>query len=236
MPQFRIDPPTITNETVAITGPLAHHVTRVLRCAAGATLRLTDARGTTWRGRIVEATPRVVTVALGAARLEPPPSTRITLAVALLPRDRWRIAVEKSVELGADVIQPLLTARTLIRATERTPRQVAHWQQIADGAAEQCETAWWPQVNAPRPLTALLQDVTQFDRVVWCREREPSATMPTQPATAATRLLCMIGPEGGWTNEEIAQITAANAEPLSLGPRILRTETAALAALIHLQR
>lgn len=231
---FRIDPRAIVDNHVAIDGPRAHHLAHVLRVRAGDLLQLTDGEGTTWSATIVGIARQRIQLTLGAAHTMRPPVTRITLAVALLPRDRWRIVVEKAVELGVDTIQPLLTARTVIRQTDRTPKQVAHWQAIADSAAEQCETPWWPQVADPIALPTLLGMSDRFDRVVCCQERLPAPTS-AGPQGHAARLLCLIGPEGGWTDTELAALAAAHTQPLSLGPRILRAETAALAALIRLQ-
>lgn len=230
MPTYRIQRADIRGERAVIHGPTAHHLVRVLRVRVGAALRCTDGSGTVWNGRIESADATAVVVTLGAARAIVPPRPHITVVAALLPHDRWRYLVEKSVELGAGTIQPVITARTIITVSERVKRE--KWQAIADAAAEQCDTAWAPRVESALPLAEWLAQAQTFDRVWICH---PGSETTTAPTAQTQSLAILIGPEGGFTDDEFAQATTCGAHPLSLGPLTLRAETAAVASIVRVQ-
>lgn len=230
MPTYRIQHDDIQNGRAVISGPTAHHLVRVLRVRAGASIRCTDGAGTVWNGRIESVDATDVVVTLGPPHSVAPPRPHITVVAALLPHDRWRYLVEKSVELGAGTIQPVITARTIITVSERVKRE--KWQAIADAAAEQCDTAWMPTIAPAMPVADWLEQAQQFDRVWICHPGSETATAPT---TLAQTPAVMIGPEGGFADDEFAQATTCGAHPLSLGPLTLRAETAAVAAIVRVQ-
>lgn len=230
MPTYRIQRDDIQNGRAVIGGATTHHLVRVLRVRIGASIRCTDFAGTVWDGRIETVDAKAVVVMLGAARSIAPPRPRITVVAALLPHDRWRYLVEKSVELGAGTIQPVITARTIITVSERAKRD--KWQAIADATAEQCDTAWAPTVAPAMPLADWLSQAGQFDSVWICHPGPATAASPTAQAQS---LAIMVGPEGGFTDDERTQATTHGAHPLSLGPLTLRAETAAVAAIVRVQ-
>lgn len=230
MPTYRIQRDDIQGRRAVISGATAHHLVRVLRVRSGAAVRCTDGAGTVWNGRIESADATEVVVTLDATEHIAPPRPHITIVAALLPHDRWRYLVEKSVELGAGTIQPVITARTIITVSERAKRE--KWQAIADAAAEQCDTAWAPRVESALPLAAWLAQAQQFDRVWICHPGSETAASSTAQAES---LAIMIGPEGGFTNDEFTQAATRGAHPLPLGPLTLRAETAAVAAIVRMQ-
>jgi 16S rRNA (uracil1498-N3)-methyltransferase len=165
---------------------------------------------------------------------EEPPSgvspCRITLAMAVLKGDKMDLVVQKATELGADAIVPIMAKRSVPRwspaqAAERAER----WARIAESASDQCERSLPPRVDIPRPLaTALELPAPAF--LLHERDGMPiAAAVRRWPTLEALALY--IGPEGGWDPAEVDRLTAAGVCPLHLGGRILRAETAAIAAL-----
>lgn len=175
-----------------------------------------------------------VAIELGPpAPCAPEPSAYVTLFAAVLKGDRQDWLIQKAVELGVSRIQPLLCARGVVKGS--APDRTERWQRIAREAAEQCERGIVPQVADPVPL----------ERATWggamaliCTERQGQPLLAVLQALQAhpgiRRLAVFVGPEGGWTPEEVSALLARGALAVSLGPRVLRAETAALAALAGL--
>ncbi len=204
----------------------------------GAPLILFDGRGGEWQAQIVGAgaTASRVRVALqsfDAGGRESP--LHITLAQGLPSGDKMDWVVEKSVELGVAAIQPVAAKRSVIRlSAERMERRVAHWNNIVSAACEQCGRNQVPLVapviDLPRYLAQTqgqntLRLLLSPDTGIALREL-PRPTLP---------LLALIGPEGGWEEGEMLAAQAAGFQPIRLGPRILRTETAGAAVLAAMQ-
>lgn len=240
-------------------GP-ARHV-QVRRLQPGDALVLFDGRGGEWHARVRRIGRAQVTVGVDAhAAVDREVVPAITLAVGMPAGDRMDWLVEKATELGAAAIQPLATTRSVLRLDgERGARKRAHWQAIAAAAAEQCGRTRVPPVHAPMALARWLDEAAPGLRGwVLClpgADRETvgaaGATEPfgqgggvrTQPGlpppTAATScegtaLALLSGPEGGLTDEEQQRARRHGLHPWSLGPRVLRAETAPLAALARL--
>ncbi len=213
----------------------AQHALKVLRMRDGDPLVLFDGAGGEWRATLKVGpgrTARATLVEFVARDCESP--LPVTLAQALPAGDKMDWIVEKCTELGVTAIQPLATRRSVIRlSAERMARRVAHWNAIAAAACEQCGRDHVPQVDPVLDLSQYLaiakaQNATglllapQGDQAL--RDMGP----PTGP------LVLMIGPEGGWEEGEIAAAHVAGFRSLRLGPRVLRTETAGVAALAAL--
>ena len=216
-----------------ITGDDAHHLMRVLRCKIGDTLTVADAQRQAAEAEIVGCTARSVQLRLVrklAADAEPP--VRVALAQCLLKADKMDWIVQKAVELGADRIYPVASENCVVRYdAEKCAARRLKWQKIAMEAAKQCGRDAVPVVEAVRPLVALLED-TRDARQLFCYEREDALGLKAalRDEDAASYLL-LIGPEGGFSPQEAALCQRFGAAAVSLGPRILRAETAALAAL-----
>ncbi len=238
MPTYRIQPQEIVDHQLTIRGDTAHHLIRVLRVKPGEAIRCTDGVGGLWDGTIEEVQRETLLVALGPMVCMESPILQITVAAALLPHDRWRYLIEKGVELGALAIQPLLTARTVVKSNGE---KLEKWQAIADAAAEQCGTAYAPTVLLPLTFDDWLQRTTEFATIYLCHTEPDDGATPnavpldTLAQTTSQKVAVIIGPEGGWTDDEVAHAHSAGAQQLSLGPLTLRTETAAVAALTRLQ-
>lgn len=213
-------------------GPLRH--VQVRRLQPGDALVLFDGRGGEWRARVHAMGRQAVQVQplehLAVERELPWP---VTLAVGMPANERmdWWL-VEKATELGVAVLQPLQCARSVLRlAGERAERRRAHWQALAQAAAEQCGRTRVPQVQPVLALPALLA-APGLPPARWLLS--PHARTPLQRPPAGQALLVLSGPEGGLDDDEQAAARTAGFTACSLGPRVLRAETAPLALLAWL--
>ncbi|HTV52935.1 MAG TPA: 16S rRNA (uracil(1498)-N(3))-methyltransferase [Steroidobacteraceae bacterium] len=219
-----------------VGGATANHLARVLRLAPGAALTVFDGHGGEYEARIAELRKGQVQLALGERHgIERESPLEIVLAQGISRSERMDLVVQKATELGVARIAPVITERSVVRLDARqAEKRLRHWQAIAIAACEQCGRNRLPQIAAPQPLAALLgEPAGSIRRLVL----SPAATLrvrDVRPADSPLQLL--IGPEGGLSDAEHAAALAAGFRALQLGPRILRTETAALAALAALQQ
>lgn len=211
----------------------SHHVSKVLRHRVGDTLIVFNGDGFQWQATISAIDKKRVTVDIGersAPITESPLDVHLGIAVSKGERMDW--VLQKTTELGVSAISPLLTARTEFKLSgERLTRKVAHWHQILVSACEQCGRNRLPQLQAPVTLDHWLAHAeADCKLVLHHRDRYSLAD-----AAPASRVLLLIGPEGGLADSEISAAEARGFRSLTLGPRVLRTETAPVAALAVLQ-
>ncbi len=234
-PRFYCPEDLETGAHVELRGQAGHHALRVLRLAIGDGVILFNGLGGEYEGRIVRADKRGVAVHVGPWRggeREPPLS--ITLAQAISSGEKMDFTIQKAVELGVACIQPLAGSRSVVRLDQaRADKRVRHWQGVAISACEQCGRNRVPEVA---PVMALAD---------WLRGRHdgalrimlsPHAGRPLRDIPAPSgRVTLLVGPEGGFSADEEQAALAGGFQPICLGPRILRTETAALAAVAAMQ-
>lgn len=231
MARFFVDPAAVQGDLVTLVGDDAHHAATVLRLKPGEPVTVLDGRG-----RVLACVAEAVekkAVALrvtGEAHAAPPP-VAVTLYQALPKGDKLELVIQKATELGAARIVPVAAARSVVKIDPaKAEAKRARWQAIAREAAEQSERATVPAVEAPVPLKGVALPPGTLGLVL--AEREGARTLPRElPAEPPAGLALFVGPEGGWDPAELAALAALGAIPVSLGPRILRTETAGLAAL-----
>jgi 16S rRNA (uracil1498-N3)-methyltransferase len=210
----------------------AHHAARVLRMTVGDAVTLFNGEGGESDAEIQAITKQRVTVRIGAHRardIEAP--IEVSLVQGLSARERMDFTIQKAVELGVTRIYPVETRRSVMRLdAERAERRVEHWRNLAISACEQCGRNRVPEIHPVDTLPAWLGE----------RPGEQTGAHLILSTTAHRRLreipppaqvTLLAGPEGGFAPEELEMTTAWGFEPIRLGPRILRTETAALAAL-----
>ncbi len=218
---------------VALPEAVLRHL-RVLRLRPGAALVLFDGRGGQWRAELL---PGGRARLLAHQPLEREPPLRVDLAQALVRGERMDWALQKAVELGVASVQPVVTERSALRlGGERAGRRLRHWRAVVAAACEQCGRNRLPEVAPPLPLGRWLAVLGPPATGELRLALSPGGGLRLRqlPAPAGpVRLL--VGPEGGLTPEELAQAEACGFRPLTLGPRVLRTETAGPAALAALQ-
>lgn len=221
---------------LVLSGSAAGHLTRVLRLRPGATLTLFNGQGGEYAASIERVQKSKVTVAVGEHQpLERESPFPLTLAQGVSRGERMDLVVQKATELGAARLVPVLTERSIVRLDEeRSDRKSSHWRAIAIAACEQCGRNRLPEVTLPARLAEFLRASPAEDtRLLLSPEATQRIEDVPRPQRGATVL---IGPEGGLTAEEQQSALANGFVAVRLGPRVLRTETAAIAALTLLQR
>lgn len=220
-----VDQPLGAGQAVALSQDQAHYLTGVMRLGEGAAILLFNGRDGEWRATLAQAGKRNA-IAVCDTQTKPlhlPPD--LWLLFAPIKKARTDFIVEKAVELGAARILPVQTRHTNSERI-RQDRLQAH----AVEAAEQCGATYVPEVTDLQHLDKLLSKWPEDRRLYWCDETaigQPATLAPAQGPAAI-----LIGPEGGFSADEAAKLrTKPNVTPLSLGPRILRADTAAVAAL-----
>jgi 16S rRNA (uracil1498-N3)-methyltransferase len=214
-----------------LTGDDARHLTRVLRVEAGQRYEISDNLNV----YLAEVeTARKEHVAFRTLEKLPPPAetVRLVLCAALIKFDHFEWMIEKATELGVSEIVPVETIRSERGLERAAHKRVERWRRIALEASQQSRRAFLPEVFEPEPLRDALAREANYR---FALDENPTAR-PLNSAIPAVRhtqdiVALLIGPEGGWTDDERSQFTAANWSPVSLGPLVLRAETAALAAL-----
>ena len=220
----------------------AHYLRDVLRLRAGARVECFDGQGRALVVRLDEVTPaQVLATPLHEIDRDARESgCQVILAHAIPKGDRWDWALEKATELGVAAVWPLVTARGVVQIPpKKVADRVTRWSRQLASAARQCGRAHTPAVEAPRTLPQALDAAQALDDAshlvahtgpslqrlsTWIDEAAPTA-----------RVVVWIGPEGGFTEAEVAQLTDAGVHPVSLGPRVLRCETAGVCALSLIQ-
>jgi 16S rRNA (uracil1498-N3)-methyltransferase len=207
-----------------------HYLLGVLRLSPGASLEVFDGEGGRYRARLCEDGA----LALGPREASPAPRSAIALAPALVKGEKMELVIQKATELGAFAVAPWESERSVVRlAGARARERVERWQKIAQAAARQCGRADVPRVHD----IASLDDVLALGRslgaqaiVLWEQERNLRLSQAAAEAPPGA-LFLLVGPEGGFTEGEIARARASGARTATLGERVLRAETAPLAAL-----
>lgn len=219
---------------VALPREVGHHAERVLRLAVGDPVVVFSGDGYEYSARLTAlgGQPRAELLARHGPQGEP--SLALTLVQALASGDKMDWVVQKAVELGAVAVAPVAAERSVVKlAGERALKRQAHWQQVAVAACEQCGRNRVPVILPVRSLASYLADNTHGGVRVLLDPEAPLGLADLPRPGRGVHIL--IGPEGGWSPAELAAARQAGAQGVRLGPRVLRTETAGLAALAALQ-
>ena len=229
-PQFFVDPADLTGELAVFRGDEAHHAARVLRLQRGERLRLADGRGRVAEATAVAVRDAEVVAQVGTVRVEPVPVPALTFVVGLVKGGKLDLVVQKLTELGVDRVAPAVCRRSVVAWDQRKAAAARdRWAAIALAAAKQSHRARVPTVAAVACLPDQVAAAAGRGPVLVCWEnsRHPlSAALPGQPPA---ELAVVVGPEGGLEAGEVAACEAAGAVAVSLGPLVLRSETAAIA-------
>lgn len=236
MPRFHCPVPLSTGAELELPAAAARHV-QVLRHQPGDAITLFNGEGGQWQATILRMGRSDVAVRVDAFEaVDPEPQRRVHLALGMPANDRMDWLVEKATELGVAGIQPLHTAHSVLRLSgERATKKQAHWQSVAVAACEQCGGNRVPVVQPVAELGAWLRtpsDGATLRCVLSLAEGARPLAEVLRDTAADTQVLFLSGPEGGLSPQEDAAARAAGFVPVTLGPRVLRAETAALAALV----
>ncbi|CAB3734552.1 16S rRNA (uracil(1498)-N(3))-methyltransferase [Achromobacter piechaudii] len=229
-PRFFCDIPLSAGTRIALPDALAHHALRVLRLKAGESVVLFNGQGGEYPA-VLDVDGKAGYAQLGdfSAR-EAELAGRITLVQGLPSGDKMDWVVEKAVELGASRVSPIAAQRSVLQLSgPRLDKRVAHWQRIAQSAAEQCGRNRLMAVDTPRSLADWLAEPAEGLRLLCHPEAGEDLAGKLRAAPGLTALTLLVGPEGGWSDKELELARQAGVQAVRFGPRVLRTETAGLA-------
>lgn len=229
-----VDEPLAAGRSCNVGGSAANHITRVLRLREGDALTLFDGHGGEFGARIAGFRKDSVQVEVTEHRdVERESTLNLTLAQGISRGERMDWVMQKATELGVTRIIPVITERTMVKLDERqADRKLEHWRAIVVSACEQCGRNRVPEVILPQ---VYIEAVRSIDPAVTRVLLSPTGTLRARDLGQPSSIAMLIGPEGGLSDKEQEAAIDAGFQPLRLGPRILRTETAAIAALAALQ-
>jgi len=233
-PRFHV-PEAGPGARVSLPEHAAHHAREVLRLRAGAAVRIFDGAGAEFEAVLDSVTRRGVDARIGpAVPARPESPLRLVLALSPLKGDRMELVIQKATELGVAEVWPVVTVRTdaAARPALEGSRQ-ERWEKVASGAAEQCGRAVVPRVAPTATLAEMLDRPFDGGRVVLVET--PGAPLLAALSAPPRAAVLLVGPAGGWDPRETERLGRAGFSPAALGPRILRSETAALAAVVAAQ-
>lgn len=233
--RIHVDAFLAAGSEVVLPESAALHLSRVLRLAVGDECVLFNGDGNDYAARITAMGKRELRVAVAAGReVDNESPLAITLLQGVARGEKMDLILQKATELGVSGFIPVWSQRSEVKLDEaRTAKRLAHWRGVVVAACEQSGRARVPPVDAPLSLAAALQGLPQGGTRLTL---DPDgARSPASLPGSAEGFVLAVGPEGGWSPLDREQLTAAGFEGMQLGPRILRTETAGLAAIAALQ-
>jgi len=232
--RFFISPGQIDGDMAAITGDAARQMRNVLRLKAGDSICLLDGQGNELDARITALSAGLVSAeVLGSRKCPGEPSLRLTLAVCLPKGDRIELIVQKCTELGISELIPVISERTITRIDpSKAPERIERWRRIAREAAEQSGRGMAPEIRGMVGFADLVEPIGRLPLALLAWEDEGRTPLRNvlRANGSARSAMVVIGPEGGLTEDEVRLAVSAGARCVSLGRRVLRCETAAIAA------
>lgn len=230
--RFFVTGSSFEGDLVRLSAEQAHQVCHVLRLREGDPLVVLDNAGFEYDVRLQEATGREATGLVTGRRLASgEPRRQITLFQSLLAREKFELVLQKGTEVGVSRFVPVQTERSLLRAKQIDAKKITRWRRILTEAAEQSHRGRIPEIEPPVAFAEALAQVRRFDRVLIAAPGDEPPTLRealVQDDRTPASVAILIGPEGGFTEQEVALSEEEGAVAISLGPRILRTETAAI--------
>ncbi len=239
MPVFFVSPDCIASPAISITGDLLIHLRDSLRIVVGEIVLFGDGACHRYRAEITDVSKRAITGRILESIQTPSRQTpRLILGQSLLKGEKMDWVIQKAVELGVDELVPVESRHSIVHLrADRIDAQLARWQRIALEAAQQSEQWCLPTIAPPQSLAALLKSRGANTMTLMLAERLEGKSLQTVelPQDVTGSVLILIGPEGGWSKEEMQMAEQAGIEQVTLGPHILRAETAAIATISILQ-
>lgn len=238
MPQFFLPLDSVQEEKFQLSGPEAFHIVKVLRAKPGEKLSLFDGKGGKFEGVIEAINPDGSVSGKILATLEKGTQRQVELRLyqGLLKGSHWDYVLEKGTELGVSVFIPVTTPRTVVLLRdERIAAKQERWERVVMAAAKQCQRGQLPAIEKPAEFRDAIRNCTGVKLIAWeglagagAKREIAAALAAAEPGPMTVNVF--VGPEGGFSDEEIELAQSVGAVPFGLGPRILRAETAALAA------
>jgi 16S rRNA (uracil1498-N3)-methyltransferase len=239
MHRFYVAPQDWHPDTLVLTGSEAHHCRNVLRLERADRVVLFNGRGGEITAEIVSSDTAEIHLRKLHDAQTPPLRCRITLGQAIPKGKNMDLIVQKAVEIGAAEIAPILSDRTVVRLDKESfASKQAKWQTVAIEAAKQCGQNWLPQVQTPQTLAQFFQNHRRFDlQLIGSLQSDAMhlkkilAQFSTEHADRPSNVLMLVGPEGDFTPAELSLARSQGCQPITLGPIVLRVETAAIYCL-----
>ena len=236
MHTFYVPPPQISTDVATITGSEHHHLRNVLRITPGETVRIVDGQGNVYTAEVLETdtnrSSSEVRFLSHEFHASVPPS--LTLFQGLPKNDKMELILQKTTEIGVTQIVPLHTAYALQKPSQN---RYERWHRVVISATKQCQRAWLPELCSPQTFEASLAQLGQFSLCL-CLNPHSGQESHVQyirevlrEASHATAIALFVGPEGGFSNQEVTAAIESGCVPVTLGTNILRTETAAIVAV-----
>lgn len=239
MPVFFVPPQCVTPPTIAISGDLLIHLRDSLRMTAGEVVIFGNGAGYRYRTEITTVTKQVLSGQILETINQPTPrSPTLILGQSLLKGEKMDWVIQKATELGTRELIPIESQHSVVQLkADRVEHQLIRWQRIALEATQQSEQWHVPTIAKPQSLSSLLKSRTPDTLTLMLTERKNGRSVQAiaLPQDRSSSILVLIGPEGGWSKEELEIATQRGVEPITLGQQILRAETAAIATISILQ-
>lgn len=238
--RFFIKKSDIHSSTLFLYGDEHHHLSKVARIKPGERVWLFDEQGTNYMAKVEEIRKDMTRLSILQTLDENKPKIKITLAQALLKSKKMNLIIQKSTELAVTNIIPVITVRTIVKVEEKIQKKIERWKKIALEAVKQSQRSFLPSISSPMPIEKLVERRGDEKKLLLSEnkgkylrdiliENSGSAYKTLKPPSS---VLILIGPEGGWTEEEEKYILSNGYEAVSLGEQTLRAETAALCSLV----
>ncbi|MBK8040303.1 MAG: 16S rRNA (uracil(1498)-N(3))-methyltransferase [Verrucomicrobiaceae bacterium] len=232
LPRFHLPASSWTSPQLSLTDDEAAHCGRVMRKQAGDRIEIFDGEGRVSMCEITKVTKSIVeSQILSESRVEPF-ATAIHLFPALIKAEPFEWLLEKAVELGAASVQPVITERTVIHLdAAQAEKKLAKWRRHMIESAKQCHTPFVPKLEAPRTFRSLVSTIEASLKLIPALSEHSRTLKQIVPSSHPASVAVLIGPEGDFTAEEETMAQQAGFVPVTLGPLVLRAETAAISTL-----
>ena len=235
MNRFFVNPDRMLNNTVDIDGEDAIHILKVLRLKEGDSIEICDGAGNDYKGILIKSSKSRVRVLLeNPSPTKGEPKIKVTLYQGVPKGSKMDLIIQKCVELGIHSIVPVITARTIVDLSraEKANKKVARWRKISEEAAKQSKRGIIPEIHLPLHYSEVIEMVSDSLKLLpWEEESCTSLRTALENAGKLKDISILIGPEGGFEKGEIDMAKQKGWNVVTLGPRILRTETAGMAVL-----
>ena len=225
----------VTSEAITISGGDANHLARSLRAKRGDRITAVDGAGNCALLELIDFDRETIAARRVSEIQKIAAEKRIVLADCLPKQNRFDNIIEKATELGVDRIEPLISDRTIARPNQRGTSKLERWSRIAKEAAEQCARDTIPTIGNIRPLNDWLEEISPLDEntlLLFCWESERTTTIREVLSSVRDKnIFVLIGPEGGFSEREVHAVKSAGGVSVTLGKRVLKTDTAAISVL-----